>query len=141
MAKRGNPAKPGVAITLDKPRRVLFDLNALAALEEQTGKNMLSAEGWAQFQQFDDKGEPLPITATAARLVLWAGLLHEDPELTVQDVGKLIREDNLAAIETVIAAATTASLPEPEPDRPLAKTERRRRRGSNSGATGATTSA
>lgn len=131
-AGRANPARPGFPIVLDRPRRILFDLNALADLEAETGRNMLSPEGWAPFEAMD---------ATSLRLLLWAGLRHEDPELTLAAAGGLIRQDNMAEIGAAIEAATTAGLPEPDPTPRTAKKKGRRRPGSSSGASAATTSA
>lgn len=136
MAHHPDPVRPGFPIALDKPRRLLLDLNALITLQEKTGKNMLRGEGWAQFTDPD----PAQI-----RLLLWAALLHEDPELTPEQVGTLIHTGNLEAVQRALEAATSASLPEPEPEPepggPLAKAPKRRRRrpGSNSGASAATT--
>lgn len=128
-----DPVRPGWPIVLDKPRRLLFDLNALIALQEQTGKNMLSGEGWAQF------GEPDP---AQMRLLIWAGLLHEDPELTLEAAGALIHPGNLASIMAAVEGASGASLPEPDPLAGAAAPKRgRRRAGSNSGARRAPTSA
>src|SRR3989304_557443 len=62
----------GIGITLDKPRQVRFDLNALADLEERSGRGLgallLSSQAYAN-----------------ARWLLWAGLRAEDSALTLED--------------------------------------------------------
>src|SRR3990170_154524 len=68
----------GVGIDLDKRRQVRFDLNALADLEERSGRGLgallLSSQAYAK-----------------ARWLLWAGLRAEDSALTLEDVGRLIQ--------------------------------------------------
>lgn len=110
-----DPTKPGTPLDLDKPRRLLFDFNALAALEEKTGKNMLDAASW----QSED--------ARFVRLILWASLLHEDPELTVEDAGALMHPENLPKIMAALKAQTAIAMPEAPPG-PLAKKPTRRKR-------------
>lgn len=68
--------KPSVLIELDKPRNIRLDTNALALVEEVLDKPI------------DEFGARFGIRE--ARAVLWAGLLHEDKGLTLEDVGNLI---------------------------------------------------
>ena len=67
-----------IPIELDKPRTLLFDLNAFAELEERFG---------SMDKAFDamQKG-----SLKAARTLLWAGLLHEDVKLTERMVGSMV---------------------------------------------------
>lgn len=60
-----------------RTRRLVYDWNAIAALEE-AGRPMLDGTGW----RISD--------ARSLRLLLWAGLLRDDPSLTVEDVGRMI---------------------------------------------------
>lgn len=65
-----------VTIELDgKERSLKFDLNALCLFEEQAKTSLRSALA--------------DLSMTSVRTLVWAGLLHEDPLLTVQDVGKM----------------------------------------------------
>lgn len=88
-----------VEITLDKPRRLLFNLNAMAAYERETGKNFLD----------------LPkenVSATLLRTLLWAGLMHEDKSLTIEQVGAFMDSDNMVAIQDKIVEAASSNVPE-----------------------------
>lgn len=66
-------------VTLDKERVLRLDFNALALAEEKTGRNLMSAEGW--------KG----LTARDYRTLIWSCLVHEDPDLTIEQVGASMR--------------------------------------------------
>jgi hypothetical protein len=77
-----------VIINLDKPRSLRFDLNAMAAYEDTTGKSAFAI------------GDNL--TATSIRALLWSCLIHEDDKLKVEDVGSLIHAGNMQEITTKI---------------------------------------
>jgi len=67
-----------ITVQIDGTERALvIDFNALAKIEEITGKNMTDMEAWKS------------LTASEIRTVLWCGLLREWPEATVEDAGKL----------------------------------------------------
>ena len=89
-----------IPIELDKPRTLLFDLNAFAELEDKYG----SLEH--AFQQMQ-KG-----SVKATRTLLWAGLLHEDEQLTEHQVGAMISLTNLEQLMDQITKALTVALPE-----------------------------
>jgi hypothetical protein len=61
--------KPGVTIELDKPRTLRYGMNALIKIEELTGKNLT---------KFDLDN----ISVKDLRTIVYAGLFHEDKELT-----------------------------------------------------------
>ena len=71
--------KKGISINLDKPRTLRYGINALAKIEDITGR---------------------PITALDLNRVgikdllvfVYAGLYHEDKDLTVEQVGNIIDE-------------------------------------------------
>lgn len=65
-----------VEITLDKKRNLRYTINSLCAVEEKAGIGF----------------ESLILTGqlSALRLLLWAGLRHEDEDLSVEDAGDLI---------------------------------------------------
>lgn len=87
--------KPSVLINLDRPRNIRFDTNALVKAEEVLKK-------------------PLPMIGTnfgfrETRALLWAGLLHEDKYLTLDEVGDLMDICGPAvATEKVYEAANLA---------------------------------
>lgn len=67
-----------VPVTLDGEERVLiFSFNALCQAEEMTGMNLLV-------------GDVTFSSVRVLRALVWAGLLHEDPLLTIERAGDLI---------------------------------------------------
>ena len=89
-----------IPIDLDKPRTLLFDLNAFAELEDKFGS---LDQAFQKMQQGSVK---------ATRTLLWAGLLHEDENLTERQVGAMISLTNVEKIMEQITEALTAALPE-----------------------------
>jgi hypothetical protein len=67
-------------IELDKPREFSLDPNALEAVEEIMGI------GYASFMM------PPVYGIRVEKLVLWAGMKEEDPTLTPQKIGQLLKE-------------------------------------------------
>ena len=95
---------------LDKPRRLRFDFNAAAAFEEATGKTMFDISVWAS------------PTAKDLRALLWSLLLHEDKDLTLEQVGSFMYMGNLAAVTANLARVYEANTPEADGKaRPLAE--------------------
>lgn len=91
---------PMVKIDVDKPRNLRYDLNAMCEVERLTDK---------PFSQLDN-------SMMTIRIVLWAGLVHEDPDLTLQDVGGFIHRGNLPDINSALARALRAAIPTDEVD-------------------------
>lgn len=100
-----------VAIQLDRERHLLYDVNALIALGEELGLNLMTSEGWAELTgkmetpapaHMTDAPEPVFIPAVPSfkkvRAIVWAGLLHEDPALTVRQVGAMLNPADLAPV-------------------------------------------
>ena len=89
-----------IPIELDKPRVLLFDLNAFAELEDKFGS---LDQAFQKMQQGSVK---------APRTLLWAGLLHEDETLTERREGAMISMTNVETIMEQIIQALTVALPE-----------------------------
>ncbi len=104
---------PSVPIMLDKERHLLFDLNAMAAIEEATGKSIFEEKAIAG----------LLGGAKGMRLLLWACLLHEDEQLTPKQVAGWVNPGNLRDIAEKLAIAIKIALPEGDgkTNRPLTK--------------------
>lgn len=88
--------KPSVLINLDKPRNIRLDTNALVKAEEVLKK-------------------PLPLIGAncgvrETRALLWAGLLHEDKYLTLDDVGDLIDICGLECASDKVNEAVSLSI-------------------------------
>lgn len=99
-----------VEITLDKPRRILFDMNAMCEFEKVTGKNF-----------FEFSSNASKMSASDLRAFLWACLIHEDKNLTIEEVGQMINGENIEAISQSLIKAQVLNTPETSKDeqRPL----------------------
>ncbi|SFS75858.1 hypothetical protein [Marininema halotolerans] len=88
-----------VDIQLDKKRRLKFNMNALTELEDALG---------------------MPITGLSSqkvgmkelRAMLWAGLLHEDADLTLKEAGDLMEMEKLHEISEKVTEAMTIAFPQ-----------------------------
>lgn len=122
--------RPEITIVLDRPRKLIYDFNALAAYEEATGKNVLAG------------GITANMTIRDLRALIWAGLIADDPELTVEQVGRLLHLGNLADVQRQVFAGLRAAIQTDEEgegdDRPTAEAPSA---GSISGPSPGTTSA
>lgn len=100
-----------VPITLDKERTLKYDLNAFAELEERFGTIQ---KAFDELQQQKLK---------AVRAIVWAGLIHEDPKLTEQQVGAMLSFADLASILPAVTEAIEAALPKVSAEDESAKNE------------------
>ena len=89
-----------ITIDLDKPRTLLFDMNAFIALEEIYGSVEDAMKAMSQ-----KKMKPM-------RSFLWAGLIHEDESLTEKQVGALITMDNMEELIAKLTSAVQKGMPE-----------------------------
>jgi hypothetical protein len=97
-----------IPIELDKPRALLYDFNALAEFEDATG--------WSIGEALIGHGD----SAKMLRALLWCGLLHETPNLTIEEVGSWLDLKSFGDIRSKIDKAVAAALPRTEdlPDPP-----------------------
>lgn len=79
---------------------LVFDFNAFAALEEKCGINILDKASL----------EKLALTPSVIRQLVWAGLLHKKPAITIEEAGARVTMDNLTSIAEEIQRALTKSL-------------------------------
>lgn len=68
---------PVIPIEMDKTRHIKLTGRAFMAIEEHTGKNCFLGEIWES------------MTTRDLIVILWQGLLHEDPELTLEQVADM----------------------------------------------------
>ncbi len=97
-----NKALPIVEITLDRERTFKLDFRALMAFEKLSGKNVLESNVWQQ------------MTASDMVTLLWAGLLHEDPQLTLDQVAGLIHPGNIQLVVNALQQGFQIAMPENE---------------------------
>lgn len=87
--------KKFVPIELDKTRNIRFGMVALMKVEKKLGKSFSKIN-------FDE------ITYDEVANILWAGLVHEDPELTPDKLAELIDEySNVQTAITLMGEAMT----------------------------------
>jgi hypothetical protein len=101
------PKIKAVAITLDRERHLLYDVNALIDLGEALNLNLLTPEGWQELvgkkepdpdNPGEDKFIPVEPNFRRVRAIVWAGLRHEDEALTERQVGAMLDPTNLAPV-------------------------------------------
>jgi hypothetical protein len=81
-----------IEVNLDRTRHLKYTLNAFIELDDMLGINILQ----------NPQAFLTSLSAKTMRAFLWVGLIHEDPDLTLDAVGALIQK------------AMTVALPEPE---------------------------
>lgn len=74
-----------------KERRLKFDLNAVAEIGERLNINVRMESLWK-----DITSASLPLSSL--RVLLWAGLRHEDTEITPEEVGSWVDQDNIKEV-------------------------------------------
>lgn len=87
--------KHGVTINLDKPRTLRYGINALAKIEDLTNKPLV---------KLDLKN----VGIKDLLIITYAGLCHEDSNLTIEKVGDIIDEySSLGEIAEKVGEALT----------------------------------
>ena len=95
-----------IEVNFDRVRHIRYDLNALGILDERFGSIN---------EAFEELGK---MKAKAITTMLWAGLIHEDEELTEKYVGSLIGMGNIAEIMSIISETLGVALPEAKNSEP-----------------------
>lgn len=75
-----------------KTRTLNYDLNAIAELEDKTGVEV------------SDMAE-MKMSIKNVRAMLWAGLIHEDEDLTEKEVGAMVNMHNMEYVQEKLAEA------------------------------------
>ncbi|PFW43801.1 hypothetical protein [Priestia megaterium] len=93
MAKTANKERGESKLTLgEKEFTLRYDLNALVELEDKLGVP-LSEMGNIQ------------ITIKNVRSMLWAGVIHQEPEITEREVGSYVGMENMEEVQKAISTA------------------------------------
>jgi hypothetical protein len=96
-----DPVLPKVPITLGgKERHLIYDFNALAVAEQMTGMNL--------FTSFDFTN----LSASRFRAMLFASLLVDSPDITLEECGQFITVHSLPEITIKMVEAWHGSRPE-----------------------------
>lgn len=106
-----------IPIELDRTRYLIYDLNALAELEDRVG-DLDSFFKSLNERVASGKG----LSFKSLRLLLWAGLLSDDPDLTESTVGSFVYPGNLEEVTNKIIEAVNVSMPEVE-EKKIAESE------------------
>lgn len=97
--KEVRPDAIKITLTDGVERTLKFTLNAMAELEDKYGSVDKAFEAL-------DNG-----SIKAVRCVLWAGLIHAEPNLTEQEVGNLIDIQYMQTLMESLGSAFEADLP------------------------------
>ena len=109
---------PRVPIMLDKERHLLLTFRGMISFQQVTGKDLRDGKVISDMA----KGASLE----DMEALLWACLLHEDRELTLEDVGHLIHTKNMFEVLEAINQVFVLAAPEPGGEEsPLVKPSRR----------------
>lgn len=85
-------------IILDRVRNIKFPLSSIEKLEEVSGENCLTGEF---FQK---------MSAKKLKLLLWAGLIHEDKTLTIESISILLDQYQVSDLLDKVSLAYKSSL-------------------------------
>lgn len=76
-----------VDVMLDKERKLAFPLGALVRLKNEHGIELKDL-------QDNEKAQDIEVILS----IIWAGLIHEDRDLTLEDVGYMVDISELPAL-------------------------------------------
>lgn len=79
-----------------KVRNLRYTMNALAEIEDKLGVAMADMKD-------------IKMTIKNVRVILWAGLIHEDKELTIEEVGDMVDMSNFEEVQEKVAEAFAMS--------------------------------
>ena len=105
-------SKSGVKVKLDRVRTLRYTNRAVEALEDELGLSLLEALGRVGAGS----------VKTINRLV-WAGLLHADPDLTPDEVIDMVDLSRIEEVGDAVAEAVEHALGKPEPAKGKAEPE------------------
>ena len=88
---------PEIEVDLDRPRKLIYDLNAQCNFQKETGKSIFEVV--------------LPASPLEVRALLWAGLLRDDPSLTIEQVGAMVPAATVQLSQSMFEALN-ASMPD-----------------------------
>lgn len=110
----GYIAPPSVVLQLDRPRKWQFDANAFIALQQALGE-----KAFDRIFALSPAGDaPLKVTAETIEVfrgLLYCGLVSDDPEATLQSIGKLVTPRTMMDQLPQILEAMNRGLQDPTP--------------------------
>ena len=103
MTEAIRPPAPEAKIVLDRERTLRCDMHAMRLFKNATGISLLRGE----LHELQDN-----VAEDNVAELVWAFLVHEDAELTIDAVAKLLHPGNLVDILSQVFALIVDSLPE-----------------------------
>ena len=108
MSKSYDAKAPKVTVMLDKERELVYNFNSFIALQEA-----FEAQGEeADLEEILKKAEKGKLKTI--RTLLWAGLIDRNPDLTEEQVGRLLSPYNLQEVADKLTLAMNKSMPPAE---------------------------
>jgi hypothetical protein len=106
----GQPrAVPLIPVVLDHERHLLLDVWALYTAEQELRKSQ--GIGFNLLSMFQGGG----LGMTELLTLVWAGLRHEDPSLTLEATGHLIHPGNMGTVQEALGQALREQTTSHEP--------------------------
>lgn len=97
------PPAPEAAITLDRKRTLRADLQAMRLFKRETGISILRGELRADTIDEDN-----------LCALLWAFLVHDDPELSIDAVATMLTPSNMYDALILVTDVLKEAMPQPE---------------------------
>jgi hypothetical protein len=95
-----DPTLPNVELILrGRTLQLCYDHNAIAQVENVTGINLMAAAFQVQ-------------SASTLRAMLWASIIRQHPDLTIEEVGAWLNPRNFLLVREALLAAWFGSVPE-----------------------------
>ena len=95
-----------VPVMLDKERHLKFGFGAMIALEDLTGKTF--------FEIIQDLQDLENVKVSKIRDIMWAALIHEDKELTLEQTIDILDQGNCTDLIGKLMEAVSLALGETE---------------------------
>jgi hypothetical protein len=108
-----SPIPPQVTITLDKERFLKYPVPAIWKLEDQIGMEL--TRGLSEEEVKNLFGTTPRQRMKRVIEYLWAGLITDDPDITIEFVGNYVTFRNVDEIDRKVGEAFRAYMPELEP--------------------------
>lgn len=96
-----------VPIDLDRPRKLRFDINFLANLEDEYDESFSRIFKRFQAQEDDTLTD---FGLRDLRKILRAALIHQEPGITLADVGAMLTGRDIAAVTKILIDGLAASM-------------------------------
>lgn len=83
-----------IPINLDRERRLCFNFNAFAELQRECGLTILDVQKFAAYYIAFKSGsvDKMIYPLYELRAFIWAGLLDENPRITLKEVGNILED-------------------------------------------------